>query len=555
MLFFTSLCQASTHAYDREWLDLLYYEKTNSGYESVADGQPFFLTPEGKTSPNAEYQAALRLATTQDPGFKSTFPLRYKWLCKHHNIAYLPMVKPDPKVVSMTIAFPNRYMDNPSSMFGHVILILNSKHGLMDSDIFHYLADTGRTNPRYYIFYGMNGRFIGRFLKEPYFKKIKDYTYVEDRDITYYDLNLNADQLENFQLHTLELKNTHFNYYFLDQNCAFFIGKSLNVILDHPVIEHPLIAAPSEIIQSLSKHDYILREYQRASITGQFTRRYQRLTSRQKKEVLALLTQEQIAPPTDTEVLETFITVSEHILNNATNLTQGIRSNRVKAYTILQEQHRPPVRASLVEQQQVHPIPAQAFQLGYGFKDQSFIGYRRINYSNPSSGSPFEDKTLITLAPRLVVTDRSAPQLDITLADIVSVAPYTQVLQTSSWKVNSFLGLRSEGLIHHHALDVGRAYPITATSYLSGFIGGTFSNYNPLIEQPLPSAEFSLGAQGLYTTRFSKNISAQLGYGYRYRGAYLNATIGVRSGSFLHAATLIKTDDFYGIKVSSLFEF
>ena len=203
----------------RVWLNALYYEQTSSGYVSLADSSEFFIFKNGKNDPKNEYIESLKLVESQNKEFKTKFPYRYKLIAKQNNISYQPVIKTN-DISKAIIAFPNRYMANPASMFGHLFVILKSKNGLMDSNIVHFLANTANSNPNAYIYNGITGKFKGWYLLEPYYSKVKEYNYVEDREINYYELDLTKDAMKNMQLHTIELKQTHFDYYFLDENCA-----------------------------------------------------------------------------------------------------------------------------------------------------------------------------------------------------------------------------------------------------------------------------------------------------------------------------------------------
>ncbi len=192
-----STCYADEFYQSRKWLNLLYYEKVGDEYRSVADDDRFFVSKSGKTDPKLEYEAELKRCRAQDPEFRKKFPLRYKTISQINRILYTPLVTANEDIASVVVAFPNRYMENPASMFGHLFLILKSKQGLMDSDILHYIADTEGSDQAAYIYNGLSGQFKGWFLREPYYRKIKEYNYIEDREIIYYDLKLSAEQIED----------------------------------------------------------------------------------------------------------------------------------------------------------------------------------------------------------------------------------------------------------------------------------------------------------------------------------------------------------------------
>ena len=49
------------------WLSLVHYRpKSFGGYESTVDSETFFLSPEGKTNPQAELEATIALFNSGD---------------------------------------------------------------------------------------------------------------------------------------------------------------------------------------------------------------------------------------------------------------------------------------------------------------------------------------------------------------------------------------------------------------------------------------------------------------------------------------------------------
>ena len=111
---------------DQQWLDMLYYESKGSGYKSLADDDSFFVSPEGKTNPQAEFEASLRRVEAQDESFRRTFPLRYKYIAHLKNIPYQPLIQVNDRVERVVLGFPSRYLASPTSMFGHLFLILKT---------------------------------------------------------------------------------------------------------------------------------------------------------------------------------------------------------------------------------------------------------------------------------------------------------------------------------------------------------------------------------------------------------------------------------------------
>jgi hypothetical protein len=70
---------------------------------------------------------------------------------------------------------------------------------------------------------GLTGGFKGYFSTHPYYVKATEYGDFENRDLWEYRLNLTQDQLERLLMHTWEMGNASFDYFFFKENCAYHI--------------------------------------------------------------------------------------------------------------------------------------------------------------------------------------------------------------------------------------------------------------------------------------------------------------------------------------------
>ncbi|NIX58920.1 MAG: DUF4105 domain-containing protein, partial [candidate division Zixibacteria bacterium] len=156
-------------AQKRHWLTLGHYKKKwFGGYKSEADAPEFFVSPEGKTSPEKELSATL-LSFFKDPKSlppkalhpQCQFPARYKWLKRELKFDpdKLPKIycarldrwlkKLDPHKI--TLVFASFYMGNPSSMFGHTLLRIDSKSNIQNKELLNYgvnyAANPDTSNP------------------------------------------------------------------------------------------------------------------------------------------------------------------------------------------------------------------------------------------------------------------------------------------------------------------------------------------------------------------------------------------------------------------------
>jgi len=229
---------------DREWHLLLHYRpRLFQGYESEQDDPGFFLSPNGKTDPQAELDATLAqffssglVGRSQQPA-QCAFIARYRWL--QHRLQFddarLPKLAcerfdrwfTDFNAQSITLIFPSAFMNNPASMFGHTLLRIDQKDQTEQTRILaytiNYAADVPPDAGIAYPIRGIFGLYKGYFSTIPYYLKVQEYRDIEDRDIWEYRLNLTDQQIERLLIHAWELGNASFDYFFFKENCSYHL--------------------------------------------------------------------------------------------------------------------------------------------------------------------------------------------------------------------------------------------------------------------------------------------------------------------------------------------
>ena len=231
---------------DPQWLALLHVEHRLTGrVESSVDSPGFLLAP--ADDPRAELHATLARFFDPAATLKDNEPPqcalrgRYLWLDRrlHFDPARLPP-QPCPAYdewraaidpAGVTLVFPEAYMNNPSSMFGHTLLRIDSATG---KDLLaygsNYSADTGDDGGIAFTFKGVLGYYDGRFSIHPYYDIIKQYGDWEQRDIWEYALTFDPDETELLLAHLWELRGVTFDYYFFDENCSYQILVLLDAV-------------------------------------------------------------------------------------------------------------------------------------------------------------------------------------------------------------------------------------------------------------------------------------------------------------------------------------
>lgn len=237
-------------AEEREWHLLLHYrENLLGGHTSEQDDPGFFLSPDGKTDPQAEMEATLRqffsdelVGRSRQPA-QCAFIARYHWLkeklsfdddrlppqpCERFHRWYV-----DFDAESVSLIYPSAYMNNPASMFGHTLLRIDQKGQTEQTRILaytiEYAADVPPDAGLEYAIRGIFGGYKGYFSTIPYYLKVQEYRDIEDRDIWEYRLNFTEPQLRRMLMHAWELGNAYFDYYFFKENCSYHILSLLEV--------------------------------------------------------------------------------------------------------------------------------------------------------------------------------------------------------------------------------------------------------------------------------------------------------------------------------------
>ncbi|MGP4843690.1 Lnb N-terminal periplasmic domain-containing protein [Marinobacter sp. 1Y8] len=267
------------------WLALLNDRpnRLSSGYTSQADDPDFFLSPNGKTSPQAELEATLE--AIQAPGggddhARCRFPARDRWLRQHLDLPATPVSCPaydewrsTLNTETVTLVFAASYLNSPSSMFGHTFLRLDPPNSSEEADLLlastiSYAADAAAHDSELMFAYrGIFGGYPGITTVQPYYEKIRLYSDIENRDLWEYQLNLTPDETSMLMAHAWEIKDHNFDYYFFDENCAYRLLALIDVarpgtnLLDE-VSTH---AIPSDTVRWVVDHDLVSSVHYRPS--------------------------------------------------------------------------------------------------------------------------------------------------------------------------------------------------------------------------------------------------------------------------------------------------
>lgn len=260
-------------AWSEEWLNHLHYEKNIFGHwRSLLDGDDFFFSKEGKTDPYAELVASLAAVDSKELIGKikqiprCAFPERYFFLDKKLKLNLKPVrcekleefLAQFKLPQGLSLVFSSAYPNNPASMFGHTFLKVRSqsKSDLVDQGLNYAALVADDENPFAFMWFGVTGGYIGRWSNVPYYVKINEYVNAESRDIWEYELNFTPEETLRVIYHLWEIEtNSHFDYYFFDENCSYQILKVIVTVKPEwkDILKHHIYVIPGETIKKIAE--------------------------------------------------------------------------------------------------------------------------------------------------------------------------------------------------------------------------------------------------------------------------------------------------------------
>ena len=246
-----ALARERALAQDPAWLDLLHFKRhpVTGRWRSLADDAGFFNAPQGAVDPQAELDATLQAFLDPRPNrsgeqaAQCRFPARLRWLRQRLDLQVddLPQVacerydqwRAGLRPGGVSLIFPAAYVNSPASMYGHTFLRINPGGEVQGNPMLaytiSYAAAGNEADGLAFAFRGLVGLYPGIFTTTPYYRRIEEYTHLENRDIWEYDLDLNPEEITQLVAHTWELGFTRFDYYFFDENCSYHLLSLLDV--------------------------------------------------------------------------------------------------------------------------------------------------------------------------------------------------------------------------------------------------------------------------------------------------------------------------------------
>jgi hypothetical protein len=304
---------AADLANTRYWRLLLHYRANllQDGYTSEIDDPQFFLSPHGKTDPQAELTATLTLFLSSAPGERFAQPLQCAYIARYHWLKSVLLIDdhhlPPPQCAafaqwfaalnpqSITLIFPSTYMYNPASMFGHTLLRIDQPGQTDDTRLLaytiNYAAHYTTKNQLAYAIKGVSGRFRGDFSIKPYYEMVKEYNDLEDREMWEYQLNFSAEQIRRMLMHVWELKQGYFDYFFFKENCSYHLLSLLEIAAPELHLTDQFLAwtIPADTVRVIAQQPDLVKQVTYRPAPSTHIRQQQMLLSSEEKQALTVL--------------------------------------------------------------------------------------------------------------------------------------------------------------------------------------------------------------------------------------------------------------------------
>ena len=325
LIFSFSVSASENVAYSQEWLALGHYQSDGfGGYKSSIDGEEFFLSADGRTNPQRELQATIDLFEQRTQTDKiCLFPARYMFLLEKGLVKKQKLTckefeqfKTDLQPKGVTLLFTDAYMNNPSSLFGHTLLRVDTaRQGtqLLAHGANYGAFTNGAENSVLFAVYGLTGGYYGGWTVKPYYDIINTYNNIENRDIWELELNFDERELEFLVAHLWEIGHTKTRYYFFSKNCSYMIMELLDAVRPSLQLakEFPAQTIPLDTIKAIYRSDNLVKDVKfRPSRQAKIVHRLRMMNKKQKQALFRVFDKQDfelksLAAEEKADVLET----------------------------------------------------------------------------------------------------------------------------------------------------------------------------------------------------------------------------------------------------------
>lgn len=407
----------------------------------------------------------------------------------------------------LSLVFASAYLNNPASMFGHTLLRIDAEGQDEGTRLLAYAANYA-ANPDQerglsFAINGVFGGYPGRFSVAPYYRKVKEYGDIENRDLWEYQLNFSREEVERVLKHLWELRLVYFDYFFFDENCSYHLLSLLEVARPglRLTSQFRWLAVPTDTLRAVTESAGLLQGVRFRPARSTILRHRLTLMEGNRQELAQKLAADRAAPESDAvrrlppreqaRVLE--LAVDEVAYREASKAQPSERAERVtlallKARNKLEVPDQTPViPVPKARPDQGHESARAGF--GYGYEEPRHFAQLEFRPAYHDLMDPEEgyirgaQVQFLNLALRLYPEDQSVELERLDAIDVVSLSPWNRFTKPFSWKVNLGAARRrfdggDRALVGRLHPGVGLSYELTERSMIYAFADGALELSN-----------------------------------------------------------------------------
>lgn len=470
----------------RAWRSLVHYEPgwLGPGVASTVASDWFFRAPDGRTDPAAELAATLAAffdpapVAPRDEPAQCVFRARYQFLdrrlgfdrtrmprvpCDDYE-AWLAALDPQ----RVRLIFPTAFLNSPASMFGHTLLRIDGGDTARRPELLSYAvnfaAETGEEAGVAFAVKGLTGGYPGIYGVYQYYDKVREYAWIENRDVWSYPLALDDAEIARLAAHLWELDEVRFDYYFLTKNCSYQLLALLQAArpslrlterFDWYAIPADTIRALAEVSGLLGPPDY------RPALATTLRAEAGTLSPAELELALAVATGEaapdgdRLAALAERDAARVLEVAHDHLYYRRQTGAETAEEAGPRLRSILLARSRigtgaefPPAPRPEAAPHAAHPT--LRFAAGGVWEDDRFTLRLRLRpayhdlLDPPGGYTDGAQITFLDLGLRLDPDTGDARLEDLVLLDILSLSPRDAVFRPVSWQVST--GLRRRPL-------------------------------------------------------------------------------------------------------------
>ncbi len=517
------------------------------------------MAESGKTDPKAELLATLRQFFSSDPVGRSQQPAqcafiaRYHWLRSELAIDHnkLPSIicqrfddwlsELNPERIS--IIFPSAFMNNPASMFGHTFLRIDQKGQTAQTRLLaytiNYSADVPQNSGIEYAWKGIFGGYKGYFSTIPYYMKVKEYRDFENRDIWEYQLNFSPEQIHRLLMHTWEMGNAFFDYFFFKENCAYHILSLLEIAKPelHLTDQFQYWTMPANTIRLLTQQEGLVDDISYRSARSTQIKRKQEALIDHEKTLFNKMTSETVSGAFSTlETLplkrQAFLLdlTSDYLQYKSRTDTPNIKKYRAMNQKALTKRSRLGITSPLFPIKPFTESPEQGHEtarvgVAFGWREDRLFEEFSIRGAyhdllDPDIGYTRDAQIELVSVKLRHYENQSQFRLErFTFVNVLSLSPIDSLFTHPSWKLNigmETINMRDCALCSNGNINVGIGGAVE-TSVIKREVYFIFAEGDANVSKAFDeNHRVGPGITGGIVTNFTDDWKALLSIGYFY---------------------------------------